>query len=116
MALILLGIIGYAGSGGASPTALIPAVFGLVLLILGLMARDDKKRKTAMHIAVIVGLFAFLGTLPGVWKLGQWVAGIPVARPAAVIAQSIMAVLMGIFVAMCVRSFIAARRQRLGNG
>ncbi len=39
VALILLGVGGYMGSGGASLTALIPAAFGVVLLILTLMGR-----------------------------------------------------------------------------
>jgi hypothetical protein len=110
--LILLGLGGYFGTGMASPTALIPAVFGLLLAVFGAMARDDKKRKMAMHIAVTVGLLGFLGTVPGLLKLGTLLSGGEVARPAAVIAQSIMAVLMAVYVAMCVKSFIDARKKR----
>jgi hypothetical protein len=68
--LILIGLVGYFGTGMVSPTALIPAAFGLLLTVFGVMARDDKKRKMAMHIAVTVGLLGFLGTVPGLLKIG----------------------------------------------
>ena len=110
--LILLGLGGYFGTGMVSLTALIPAAFGLLLAVFGAMARDDKKRKMAMHIAVTVGLLGFLGTVPGLLKIGALLSGGEVARPAAVIAQSIMAVLMAVYVAMCVKSFIDARKKR----
>jgi hypothetical protein len=110
--LIALGLVGWFGSGGASVTALIPAFFGVVLLLLGVVARKEQYRKHAMHAAVIVGLLGFLGSARGLVQLPALIAGAEVARPAAVIAQSIMAVLTGIFVALCVKSFIDARRNR----
>jgi len=97
--LILLGLGGYFGTGMVSLTALIPAAFGLLLAVFGAMARDDKKRKMAMHIAVTVGLLGFLGTVPGLIKMVTLLAGGEVAPP-AVIAKSIMAVLMLVYVAM----------------
>jgi len=112
--LILLGLGGYFGSGMVSPTALIPAAFGLLLVVFGAMARDDKRKKMAMHIAVLVGLLGFLGTVSGLVKLPTLLSGGEVARPMAVAAQSIMAVLMAIYVALCVKSFIDARRRRAG--
>jgi fluoride ion exporter CrcB/FEX len=112
--LIVLGLGGYFGTDRVSPTALIPAAFGLLLVIFGALARDEKRRKMAMHIAVTVGLLGFLGTVSGLVKLPTLLSGGEVARPAAVIAQSIMAVLMAIYVGMCVKSFIDARRRRAG--
>jgi fluoride ion exporter CrcB/FEX len=112
--LIVLGLGGYFGTDRVSPTALIPAAFGLLLLIFGALARDEKRRKLAMHIAVTVGLLGFLGTVSGLVKLPTLLSGGEVARPAAVIAQSIMAVLMAVYVGMCVKSFIDARRRRAG--
>src|SRR5262249_10980114 len=97
-----------------SRTALIPAAFGLLLVIFGALARDDKRRKMAMHIAVGVGLVGFLGTFAGLLKLYTLLAGGDVMRPKAVVAQSIMAVLMLIYVGLCVKSFIDARRKRAG--
>lgn len=111
VALIALGLLGYVGTGAESPTALIPAVFGLLLLLLGLLARNPDRRKLAMHIAVVVGLLGFAGTVRSLTNLGPLISGEPVARPAAVMAQSVMAVLMGIYVALCIKSFVDARRK-----
>jgi uncharacterized membrane protein len=110
--LILLGAGGYFGSGTNSPTALIPAIFGVVLLILGLVARNPARRKHAMHGAAMVALLGLFGSIRGLLQLPTVLSGGEVARPAAVIAQSIMAVLMIIFVALAIRSFVEARRSR----
>jgi hypothetical protein len=112
--LIVLGLGGYFGTDRVSPTALIPAAFGLSLVILGAKARDEKRRKMAMHIAVTVGLMGFVGTVPGLAQLPTLLSGGVVARPAAVVSKSIMAVLMAVYVGMCVKSFIDARRRRAG--
>jgi fluoride ion exporter CrcB/FEX len=112
--LIVLGVGGYFGSDRVSLTALIPAAFGLLLLIFGALARDEKRRKMAMHIAVTVGLLGFLGTVSGLFQLPTLLSGGEVARPGAVVSKSIMAVLMAIYVGMCVKSFIDARRRRAG--
>ena len=111
--LIVLGLGGYFGYSMVSLTALIPAAFGILLVIFGALARDDKRRKMAMHIAVTVGLLGFLGAVPGLLKLPTLLSGGVVARPPAVVAQSIMAALMAVYVGMCVKSFIDARRKRV---
>jgi len=112
--LIVLGVGGYFGSDRVSMTALIPAAFGLLLVLFGALARDDKRRKMAMHIAVTVGLLGFLGTVSGLFQLPTLLSGGVVARPGAVVSKSIMAVLMAVYVGMCVKSFIDARRRRAG--
>lgn len=111
-ALIVLGVGGYFGSGRASVTALIPAAFGLVLLILGMVARDPAKRKHAMHGAAMVGLLGVFGTVSGLFKFIRMASGEAVARPQAVVAQAAMCILCLVFVALCVKSFIDARRTR----
>ena len=62
----------------------------------------------------MVGLVGFLGTITGLLKLFTMLTGGEVQRPTAVVAQSIMAVLMLIYVGLCVKSFIDARRRRAG--
>jgi hypothetical protein len=110
--LIVLGLGGYFGTGRSSLTALIPAVFGLLLGALGFMARDAAKRKTAMHIAAAVALLGFIACVPGLFKLPMLMAGETIARPAAVVSQSIMALLTGIFVVLAIKSFRDARKAR----
>ena len=110
--LCLIGVGFYAGTGAASVTALIPAFLGLPLVVAGLLARREGLRRHAMHAAALLGTLGILGSLRGVAKLPALLTGGEVARPAAVAAQSITAVLCLVFVALCVRSFVSARRAR----
>jgi hypothetical protein len=112
--LILLGAIGFFATGSTHPTALIPACWGITLTICGILANspDDKRRMLVMHIAVTVGLLGFLGS--GIMAIVETVKahGGPLAHPAAVESQAAMAAICLVYVGLCVRSFIAARRNR----
>ena len=111
--LILIGLVGYIyglSTGHASLTAFIPAAFGLAIAILAAIGRAAKEniRMHMMHAAVLLGLIGFI--LPagrllvnyGTFSLG-----------AASISQIAMAVVCLIFVILCVKSFIDARRARI---
>lgn len=111
-----IGIYFFMVTGSTHPTALIPVWFGLAIAACGLFAdsKDVSRRKLFMHIAVTVGLVGFL--FPG-FMVAKDLAkahseGLPVAHPAAVHEQLLMAILCFIFVLFCVRSFIIARRSR----
>jgi hypothetical protein len=110
--LIVLGLVGYVGTGSEHPTALIPAAFGIALGICGFLAKAPERRKLYMHIAVTLGLLGFLGTVTGLIKVIRMAAGETIARPEAAESQAVMAFITAIFVAMCVNSFIKARRAR----
>ncbi|HVJ66294.1 MAG TPA: hypothetical protein VM901_13630 [Bdellovibrionota bacterium] len=110
--LLALGIISYVGTGMISVTALIPAFFGLPLVICGFLARDEAKLRHAMHAAAMLGLLGFLGSLRGLLSLPALLSGEALERPDAVKAQAIMAILSLIFVVLCVKSFIDVRRAR----
>jgi hypothetical protein len=111
-ALIAIGVVGYAATGGVSPTALIPAVFGAILVAAGIAARSEKRRGVAMHVAVAFGLLGLLGSFRGVPMLAAWLSGGEVARPAAAVSQALMAAVCATFVTLAVRSFVMARRAR----
>ncbi len=110
--LILIGIAGYVFSifdGNKSTTALIPAAFGLLLLIFGLIAQSKENlRKHLMHAAVLVGLIGFL--IPTVRLVSQ-ASNIKVSL--AVLSQAAMAIVCLFFVILSVQSFINARRNRV---
>lgn len=110
-ALIILGFAGYGLTGAASLTALIPAAFGLLLVLAGLLARNERWRMHAMHAAVVVALLGFLGSVRGVMGIGTVFDGTAV-RPAAVVSQTIMALLTLGYIVIAVRSFVQARRAR----
>jgi hypothetical protein len=115
LVLILLGVAFFVATGSHAPTSLIPTYFGVVLGIFGLLANtpDPKRRMIFMHIAVTVGLLGVV--FPGWRAASAFIAsthGSAMARPLAVKEEFAMAVICLIFVLMCVRSFIAARRAR----
>ena len=105
--LALLGVGGYFVSGAASVTALIPAFFGLPLIVLGFLARSDSMRRHAMHGAAVLALVGCAGAL---FSLMRTPSG--PRSPVAVFSQAAMVVLTAAFVALCVRSFKAARLAR----
>jgi hypothetical protein len=107
--LIALGIGGYAGSGYVAPTALIPAYFGVVLAVLGVVvAVKPTARKHAMHAAAAIAL---LGALAAGGRLVVSLSHGGHDRLALFSLVS-MTVLCVLFVILAVRSFIAARKAR----
>jgi hypothetical protein len=113
LALAALGAGGYFATGRTSLTALIPLAFGLLLLVCGIVARQESLRKHAMHAAAVLGLLGFLGplrVLPQMLRLVSGGEGVP--HRAAVLDQLAMMVVCGVFLALCIRSFVAARRAR----
>jgi hypothetical protein len=111
--MVVLGVAGFVGTGSAHPTALIPAWFGLALGLFGFLAisPDEKRRKLFMHINVTIGLLGFLGGAIEALRgyLHATSAGLT-PDLIALASKLIMAVLMLVYVLLCVRSFIAARR------
>ena len=107
--LTVLGVGGYLFSGGVSPTALIPAAFGIVFIVLGILARKESLRKHVMHVAAVVSLLGIIGSFKGTVAAVILIGGGTVARPQAAIAQAIMAVTCFIFLVLAVRSFVNAR-------
>jgi hypothetical protein len=113
--LIILGLVGYWGTGSIHPTALIPTWFGLALVVGGFLAnsRSEIRRKIFAHINVTVGLLGFLGAV------GSALHGYGHARSLgmdpdykAMTSQLVMAGLMLIYVNLCIQSFIKVRKSR----
>lgn len=110
--LIILGVVGYFATGQTSITAMIPAFFGVVVLVVGLIALKDNLRKHAMHAAAVLGLLGIIGTFSGLTKIPTLIGGGDLERPQAVASQAIMALLSLAFVLLCIKSFMDARRNR----
>jgi len=115
--LMILGAVGYFGTGSAHPTALIPSWFGLALSAGGILAisPNEGRRKLFMHINVAIGAIGCIGALV------EAIRGYGAARSAGIdpdmkafAAKLAMFVLCAIYVNLCVRSFIQARRSRQG--
>jgi hypothetical protein len=107
--LTALGLVGYVGTGSQYPTALIPAWIGLALAVFGILcnSRSEGRRKLFMHINVTVGLLGFIGTTVEIIRSS--LSG-KTLDPIATASKCLLAGLLLIYVILCVRSFIAARR------
>ncbi len=113
--LILLGGASFLLTGHKFPTSLIPVAFGILLVTFGSLAEtpQTRKRMLFMHIAVTVGLLGFLATAPAIFSAFQLFKGKLFPYPAAIEEKAAMSLLMLIYVLLCVRSFISARRTRV---
>ena len=104
VALIGLGGYGYLSSDNPSVTALIPVVFGVLLLAMNNGVK--KENKVIAHIAVLLTLLIIIGLikpLTGAMGRGDSAA---VARVATMLVLGVLAMVS------FVRSFIAARKAR----
>jgi len=113
--LVLLGLAGFIGTGSIHYTALIPTWFGLALGIGGFLAisPSESRRKLFMHINVTIGLLGFIGATASFIHAYVHAASAGMEPDdIALASQGFMAGLMLVYVAACVRSFIAVRRAR----
>ena len=112
--LIVIGVTGYVLTGSEHPTALIPSGAGILFIIFGMLANseDPKKRKLWMHISVTVALLLFLSLIRADIDVIRLSRGAYFEYPAAVLEKSGTSLLSLLYVLFCIRSFIAARRQR----
>ena len=103
--LTVLGVVLYFSTGQESVTALIPSFLGIPILICGVLAKDDNKRKLVAHIALVL---AFLGALAGYGR------GLPKLfggdSGPAVIGMIVMSVICTVYVIASDRTFIADRK------
>ena len=92
-------------SGSSSITSMIPAFIGVPLAFIGFISMIKPTfRKALMHIAVVIGIIAFLGGLDffrGMFN--NYYAGL----------SKLMLLTTGfVYVYFCVQSFIFVRRQK----
>ena len=109
--LILIGIVGYIHgvmTDHKSITALIPAIFGILLVLFGAFSRmNEGLRKHLMHAAAVVALLGFLATAGRLLsKFSE------LTMSAAALSQIATALICLVFLIMAIRSFSAARRAR----
>ncbi len=113
--LVAVGIIGYLVSMTNDTehwTAFIPSLLGVLLLISGFIAL--KNTKVGVHIGLVVALLGTLAMGMPLSGLGDLFAG-EAERPAAVISALVTVIVLVVYIALGVRSFIAAKRWREQN-
>ena len=95
--------------GSESFTSWIPSMLGVPILLAGVLSLAvPAKKKIWMHIAVLFGLVAGLGGLRFFAGLGSE-AGL-FGKPKAAASQLMLLVTGTLYTILCVRSFIAARK------
>ena len=98
-------------SDSQSITSLIPAIFGLPIIILSFFAKKfPDRKKLLMHIVVLIGLIIFLGGLDLIRGLIQ--GNIFVNLWAS--SSKFMMIISGlVFTTLCIKSFIFNRKNKL---
>src|SRR5262245_40164835 len=101
--LSAIGLFGYFKSAAEHPS---PTAFGVVLIVLGIVAHRASARMHAMHAAAAVGLIGFLlAGGRGFMKLGNAASDdLTVSRPVRLVL--LMAIVCLVYVGLCVWSFI----------
>ena len=109
--LIIWGIGVTILSDSQSITSLIPAIFGLPIIILSFFAKKfPDRKKLLMHIVVLIGLIIFLGGLDLIRGLIQ--GNIFVNLWAS--SSKFMMIISGlVFTILCIKSFIFNRKNKL---
>jgi hypothetical protein len=107
--LIVVGVVAYLATGMESATALLPAVLGIPILVLGLLAGRAGRERGLIVAAVVLAALGALGTAMNVADLPALLAGDDVERPAAVVTSAITAVLCLAYVIAGIRWLVTAR-------
>lgn len=102
--LVAWSVVTFFLSESRSPTAFIPAGFGVLLGIFGLIATKESARKHAMHGAAVVGLLGLLG------GFGMGIKKVVSEPGLAAYSQLFLGLVSLVFLVVCIRSFIAARK------
>lgn len=103
----------YTQDGEASPTALIPAVLGGLILALAWVAgRNPALNKHLMHGVAVVALLGLLGSLRVIPRISPFILSGGTEGALAVPAQVLTILWCALLLLVLVRSFIAARRAR----
>lgn len=115
--LVALGLAGYLAIPSAHSMGLVCAVFGLALGIFGFLAisPSESRRKLFMHINSTIGVIGLLvGLVSALQSYGNARSGGVDPDMKAIAYKLVMAFLMLVYVNLCVRSFLNARRSREG--
>lgn len=102
--LILIGVITYFATGGASVTALIPAFIGVPMLVAGFLITRVSTRSLGLYLAIALALLMALGTLRGV-------AGLFGGEVSTATVVNVVLLLMSVgYLVVAARDIFATRR------
>lgn len=109
--LTAFGLVAYLMTGGNSSTALIPALLGIPIALLGIAARDERWRPGALRIAIGIGVLGLLGTISGLTGVASTLLlNGKASPPLSLLLQALMAIGCATFVAIAIRGLVSERR------
>ena len=91
--LTAIGLFAYFIISSESITALIPAFFGIPILIIAAIQANGQIVRTGLIIAVILAAIGFIATIPSLLKLPALLNETDIPRPEATIIQISMSIL-----------------------
>ena len=109
--LIVFAVFVSAASGSRSLTSYIPAMLGLPILFLGLVAfAAPSKQKLVMHLNVVIGLIVFLS---GLSVIGSLASGtLATSSFWANLSRLFLSISGALYLTFCVKSFVFIHKQK----
>ncbi|GAB7018869.1 hypothetical protein [Halostagnicola bangensis] len=107
--LVALGVGAYVLSDFASVTALIPAVFGVVITALGAVGRETNRERLSIYGVGILALLGVMGSLRGIPDIIALVTGESVDSSVAAISQGAM-ILISLVLVLAVGKYVLDER------
>lgn len=88
--LVATGVVAYVITDFASVTALIPAVFGVILALAGIVGLRTDRERESVYATAVVAVVGALGSTRGVPDKISLLRGEPVETPVAAVSQGVM--------------------------
>ena len=109
--LIVFAVFVSAASGSRSLTSYIPAMLGLPILFLGLVAfAAPSKQKLVMHLNVVIGAIVFLS---GLSVIGSLASGTLLTSSFwANLSRLFLSISGALYLTFCVKSFVFIHKQK----
>lgn len=108
--LVATGVVAYTVTDFSSMTALIPSVFGLLLVALGFAANREGSKKVPAYGVAGVAVLGALGSTRGVPDKISLLRGEPVETPVAAVSQGVMLLVCAVVVLGVVYYLVAEGR------
>ena len=105
----VVGVVAYILTGFASITALIPTIFGLILVGLGVWGRNPESERTATYAIGVFGILGILGSLRAVPDKIALLSGEAVDSVVATASQAILILVSVILLASAAYAILASR-------
>lgn len=109
IALIILGVGAYVLSDFASVTALIPAIFGVLIAVLGVVGRQTDRQRLAAYGIGLLAVLGVLGSARGIPDVLALLAGESVESTIAAVSQGTMIIISLVLLAAMIKIVLDTR-------